>query len=80
MDPNFFIVGGSKCGTTNMSYYLNEHPDVFISKLNEPYYLVIVDNLVKNSGLSGSPWLVLQNDNIKLFTIRIIYNKFLIKY
>ena len=38
MDPNFFIVGGSKCGTTNMSYYLNEHPDVFISKLNEPYY------------------------------------------
>lgn len=38
MKPNFFIVGGSKCGTTNISYYLNEHPDVFISKLNEPYY------------------------------------------
>ena len=38
MRPNFFIVGGSKCGTTNMSYYLNEHPDVFIPELMEPYY------------------------------------------
>ena len=38
MKPNFFIVGGSKCGTTNMSYYLNDHPDVFIPELMEPYY------------------------------------------
>ena len=38
MKPNFFIVGGSKCGTTNISYYLNLHPKIFFSKLNEPYY------------------------------------------
>jgi len=38
MSPNFFIVGGSKCGTTNISYYLNSHPKIFFSKLNEPYY------------------------------------------
>ena len=38
MEPNFFIVGGSKCGTTNISYYLNLHSKVFVSKLNEPYY------------------------------------------
>ena len=38
MEPNFFIVGGSKCGTTNISYYLDLHQDVFISELNEPYY------------------------------------------
>jgi len=38
MEPNFFIVGGTKCGTTNISYYLNEHPQTFISELNEPYY------------------------------------------
>jgi len=38
MNPNFFIVGGSKCGTTNISYYLNLHPKIFFSKLNEPYY------------------------------------------
>tara|TARA_B100000029_G_scaffold345396_1_gene337800 strand:+ start:2330 stop:3199 length:870 start_codon:yes stop_codon:yes gene_type:complete len=38
MKPNFFIVGGSKCGTTNMSYYLNEHENVFIPEHMEPYY------------------------------------------
>ena len=38
MSPNFFIVGGSKCGTTNISYYLNLHPKIFFSELNEPYY------------------------------------------
>ena len=43
MNPNFFIVGASKSGTTNISYYLNEHPDVFISELNEPYYFSRLD-------------------------------------
>lgn len=38
MQPNFFIVGGAKCATTNISYYLNDHPDIFIPELNEPYY------------------------------------------
>jgi len=38
MSPNFFIVGGSKCGTTNISYHLNSHPKIFFSELNEPYY------------------------------------------
>jgi len=38
MKPNFFIVGGTKSATTNISYYLNEHSKVFVSELNEPYY------------------------------------------
>ena len=37
MDPNFFIVGGAKCGTTNMSYNLMEHEEIFMPKLNAPY-------------------------------------------
>ena len=56
MDPNFFIVGGSKCGTTNISYYLNEHPDVFISKLNEPYYFSrfdVPDNFKRESMITN---------------------------
>ena len=32
----FFIVGSTKCGTTNILYHLNEHPYVFMSDLNEP--------------------------------------------
>ena len=43
MQPNFFIVGGSKCGTTNISYYLNEHDHVFIPEHMEPYYYARFD-------------------------------------
>ena len=43
MDPNFFIVGGAKCGTTNMSYNLMEHEKIFMPELNEPYYFCRLD-------------------------------------
>ena len=36
--PNFFIVGAPKCGTTALSEYLREHPNVYISKIKEPHY------------------------------------------
>ena len=56
MEPNFFIVGGSKCGTTNISYNLDLHQDVFISKLNEPYYFCkwdISDDFVRESMITS---------------------------
>lgn len=36
--PNFFIIGTPKCGTTSLSKYLSEHPDVFFSKPKEIGY------------------------------------------
>ena len=36
--PNFFIVGAPKCGTTALSEYLREHPQVFMSRPKEPHY------------------------------------------
>lgn len=36
--PNFFIVGAPKCGTTALSEYLREHPNVFMSSPKEPHY------------------------------------------
>ncbi len=36
--PNFFIVGAPKCGTTALSEYLKEHPNVFMSTPKEPHY------------------------------------------
>jgi hypothetical protein len=30
--PDFFIVGAPKCGTTAMNFYLQQHPDIFMSK------------------------------------------------
>lgn len=36
--PNFFIVGAPKCGTTALSDYLKEHPNIYFSEPKEPHY------------------------------------------
>jgi len=36
--PNLFIVGKPRSGTTAMYYYLNQHPDIFMSTPKEPFY------------------------------------------
>lgn len=36
--PNLFIVGAPKCGTTAISKYLSEHPDIFFSRPKELHY------------------------------------------
>tara|TARA_Y100000590_G_scaffold115951_1_gene132327 strand:- start:18219 stop:19112 length:894 start_codon:yes stop_codon:yes gene_type:complete len=37
-EPNFFIVGAPKSATTNISYYLIQHPEIFMPEELEPYY------------------------------------------
>lgn len=44
--PNFLLIGAPKAGTTSIAAYLNEHPDIFISKEKEPFYLI--SDTVKN--------------------------------
>jgi len=36
--PDFFIVGGSRCGTTSLYAYLKQHPNIFLPKRKEPHY------------------------------------------
>lgn len=36
--PNFFLVGGAKCGTTSLAYWLSKHPNVYMPRLKEPDY------------------------------------------
>jgi hypothetical protein len=36
--PNLFIVGAPKCGTTSLHFYLNQHPDIFLCEPKEPNY------------------------------------------
>lgn len=36
--PNFFIVGAPKCGTTALFQYLSQHPNVFTCEPKEPHY------------------------------------------
>lgn len=37
-EPNFFIVGAPKCGTTAMYNYLSQHPDIFMPEVKEPHF------------------------------------------
>lgn len=37
-NPNFFILGAPKCGTTSLAYWLSLHPDVYMAKAKEPHY------------------------------------------
>ena len=39
--PNFFIVGGPRCGSTALYSYLRQHPDIFIPKEKELNYFGI---------------------------------------
>lgn len=36
--PNFFIIGASKCGTTSLAKWLSDHPQVYMSPVEEPHY------------------------------------------
>jgi glycosyltransferase involved in cell wall biosynthesis len=36
--PNFFIIGAPKSGTTSLSEYLKDHPNVFFSPVKEPHF------------------------------------------
>ena len=37
-NPNFFMVGAPKCGTTSLAAWLAEHPNVFLSAVKELYF------------------------------------------
>lgn len=37
-EPNLFIIGAPRCGTTSLFAALKQHPDVYTSVLKEPHY------------------------------------------
>ena len=37
--PNFLLVGAAKCGTSSLHRYLDQHPDIFMSKVKEPRFI-----------------------------------------
>src|SRR5215212_11747464 len=36
--PNFFIVGAQKAGTTSLYHYLDQHPQIYMSPVKEPFF------------------------------------------
>lgn len=41
--PNFIIPGAGKSGTSSVAAYLNQHPDIFISKNKEPTFFAYAE-------------------------------------
>ncbi len=38
--PNFFFIGGMRCGSTSLNLMLEQHPDIYMSPVKETYYYV----------------------------------------
>jgi len=36
--PNFFFIGGMRCGSTSLNLMLEQHPEIYMSQIKEPYY------------------------------------------
>lgn len=36
--PNFLIIGAAKAGTTSIAQYLDQHPQIYISPIKEPFF------------------------------------------
>jgi hypothetical protein len=41
--PNTFLIGASKCGTSAMSHFLSQHPNVFCPDMSDPRYDMLID-------------------------------------
>lgn len=47
--PNTFVLGASKSGTSSLHYFLQQHPEVFMSKIKEPHFFD--NNKMYNKGI-----------------------------
>lgn len=50
MGPNFLIVGAAKSGTTSLTHYLRQHPDIFVSNHKECHYFASSEILGRSNG------------------------------
>jgi len=57
--PNFFILGGPKCGTTTVAHWLYQTPSVFLTDPKEPWYF---------APDVATPWLKSLSEYERLYT------------
>lgn len=66
--PNFFIIGAPKCGTTSLSCWLREHPNIFLTRPKEPHFFST--DLGNSSGMTPAEYLKLFS-SVKSHHIRV---------
>jgi len=66
-EPNFFIVGAPKAGTTSLYHYLGQHPDIYMSPMKEPCYFSAESRPEKNEpSLRKQAYKLVENDRAYL--------------
>ncbi len=70
--PNFLIVGAQRCGTTSLYYYLQQHPDVYMSPIKEPKFL---SNRAANQGRGPGDYLITQSSVSSFDNYRKLFEK-----
>jgi hypothetical protein len=53
--PNFFVIGAGKSGTTSLYYYLEQHPEVYMSPIKEPNFFAFEGGVPDFRGPPGTP-------------------------
>ena len=61
---DFFIIGAAKSGTTALTSYLTQHPDVCMAKKKESHYFVYKDGFKEFNGHSIEFRAILKNSLI----------------
>jgi len=62
--PNFFIVGGAKCGTTALNEYLRQHQEIYMPKTKEFHHFA-TDLLQSNDALLDEELYLSHFENVK---------------
>jgi hypothetical protein len=50
--PNFLVIGAAKSGTTSLHYYLDQHPEIYMSPVKEPNFFAFERGRPKFGGPS----------------------------
>lgn len=48
--PNFLIIGSAKAGTTSLHYYLDQHPEIYMTDVKEPRFFALEDEALDFKG------------------------------
>lgn len=67
MLPNFVVIGGLKCGTTSLHYYLSLHPEIFTSREKELNFFVKSRNWDRGVGWYRSNFVAKSAGGYKAF-------------
>lgn len=54
--PNFVVIGAAKSGTTSLRDYLEQHPEVFVTKRGEPSFFAHAGETLTFSGPGDDDW------------------------